>query len=366
MRLVLPLCVALVSLSFNVLASLNLQVEQISGQLKSPWAIAVLPDQNLLITEKAGSLQFFNIDTGLVVVDGAPEVFFAGQGGLLDVKLHPNFQDNKWVYLSYASGTKKSNALAIGRGKLEKDGQSYALTEFSEVFKVTPSKNTPVHYGGRMTFLNDGTLLVTSGDGFDFRESAQDKTTQLGKILRLNDDGSIPKDNPFNADSSADPYLFSLGHRNPQGMLYDAVSHRVWSHEHGPAGGDEINHIVAGKNYGWPVITNGKDYSGASISPFTEYPGMEQPIYDWTPSVAPSDMILYRGFEFPELSGSFLVTTLKTQELLQVKRVEGKVVSHSSLLPDLKERYRAIQTDALGNIYLATDSGKLFQLTRPQ
>lgn len=334
-------------------------VNVLHSDLDAPWAMAQLPDGRWLVTERSGNLVLLE-GNEKKIISGVPDVFYAGQGGLLDVALHPDFALNNQVYLSYAKGNAEQNALSLFKAKLNLG--TLTLESGADIFTVSPKKDTPVHYAGRIAFMSDGALLLTSGDGFDYRESAQLKHSQLGKILRMNDEGEPLPDNPFYSDPDA-AYVWSLGHRNPQAILLDASTNTVFSHEHGPAGGDEINIIEKGKNYGWPVITNGKDYSGANISPFIEYPGMQQPLLDWTPSIAPSDMLLYRGQKFPELTGHLLVTTLKTRELRVVKLAQITVTEHLSLLTALQERFRAIEQDSEGNILMLTDSGKMLALT---
>lgn len=328
--------------------------------LDSPWAMAQLPSGGWLVTERSGQLRYIQDNKIQGVIAATPQVFYAGQGGLLDVSLHPDFTDNGLVYLSYSKGDADNNALTIFKARLNLS--ELKLEDGSDIFSVSPTKDTPVHYGGRIAFMADNSLLLTSGDGFDYREAAQLKDSQLGKILRMDDSGRALSDNPWSAESDAQ-YVWSLGHRNPQALVFDTESKRIFSHEHGPAGGDEINIVSPGVNYGWPVVTNGKDYSGASISPFKTYPGMQQPLLDWTPSIAPSDMILYRGEQFPEFQGQLLVTTLKTRELRLVQIVDSQVVAQKSFLTHLNERFRAIEQDQQGNILLLTDSGKLLQLT---
>lgn len=350
-------------LSGIAFATPKFQLEVLTEELQAPWSIAVINETELLITEREGTLRYWDGELS-EAIKGVPEVFFKGQGGLLDVVLHPKYAQNQWVYLTYASGDAQNNALEIVRGKLDKSGPIPELLESEVVFTVTPTKDTPVHCGGRLAFLPDGTFLVTSGDGFDYRESAQVGDSLLGKVLRLNADGTIPTDNPFLSNDSVHDAVYSLGHRNPQALLYDPRRATIFSNEHGPAGGDEINIIEAGKNYGWPVITNGKDYSGANISPFKSYPGMEQPFVDWTPSIAPSSMALYSGELFPELQGDLLVTALKSQELLWVDLDGLKVNAQKSLLPDNPERWRDVKVTPLGHILLISDGGKLLKLSK--
>ncbi len=338
----------------------ELRVSTLISGLQSPWSMVELPSGELLVTERSGQLKLINEDI-TQSISGTPDVYFAGQGGLLDIKLHPNYKENGWVYLSYAFGTRDKNTLKLMRAKIKNN----KLVERQPLFTAQPFKDTPVHYGGRMSFMSDNTLLVTIGDGFDYRESAQKKDSLLGKIVRLNDDGRIPGDNPFSSDKNANKAIFSLGHRNPQGLVYDSKRQVVFSNEHGPAGGDEINTIQAGKNYGWPVITYGRDYSGAQITPFREYPGMEQPLVDWTPSIAPSSMTVYYGEMFPEFQGDLLNTTLKTRELRWVDMDKTQPVREVSLLNHLNERLRHVEVAKDGSLFLLTDSGQVLRIDRP-
>ncbi|MRI34225.1 glucose dehydrogenase [Endozoicomonas sp. OPT23] len=338
----------------------ELRVSTVISGLQTPWSMAELPSGEFLVTERAGQLKLVRGDKAESIT-GVPEVYFAGQGGLLDIKLHPNYQNNGWLYLSYAFGKRSKNALKLMRAKLRDN----RLVEQQQLLTVTPFKDTPVHYAGRITFLPDNSLLLTSGDGFDYRESAQKKDSLLGKIIRINDDGTTPEDNPFVAEKNTISIIYSLGHRNPQGLVYDSKRNVVFSNEHGPAGGDEINIIEAGKNYGWPVITYGRDYSGAQITPFREYPGMEQPLVNWTPSIAPSSMTVYYGEMFPEFQGDLLNTTLKTRELRWVDLDGTKPVKQVSLLKNLNQRFRHIEVAQDGSLLLLTDSGQLLRVDKP-
>jgi glucose/arabinose dehydrogenase len=349
-----------VSLSVNAQNFPAYQSEVLTDQLTSPWAVAALPGDRLVISERVGAIRLWQNGELTPAIDGVPDVFFKGQGGLLDVKPHPNFSNNSWLYFTYATGDDAQNALRLSRATLSDN----RLTDIQHLLTVSPMKDTPVHYGGRIAFLDDGSLLVTSGDGFDYREQAQSLNNLLGKVIRINDDGSIPQDNPFVKDSSKRSEIWSYGHRNPQGLVYDSTRSLLFEHEHGPAGGDEINIIEAGKNYGWPVITYGKDYSGATISPFTEYQGMELPMVNWTPSIAPSGMVVYRGKEFSDLDGDLLVTTLKDRNLRWLQ-IEGRQVkSQATVFSDFSARLRDIALDHDGIIYLITDAGSLIKITK--
>lgn len=341
----------------------NYQIQEVASGLNFPWSLAFLPDGNLLVTERTGALRMVSNGELSAPIGGLPtDIYVKGQGGLLDVVLHPDFATNGWIYLSYASGDDKNNALKVIRSKLTDN----TLTEQQLVFTVTPFKSTPVHFAGRMAFLADKTLLITSGDGFDYREDAQRLDRLLGKIIRINDDGSIPANNPFLSDdvNALSHYVFSYGHRNPQAILYDPAREVIFSNEHGPDGGDELNIIQGGVNYGWPVITYGHDYIGGRISPFTEYPNMQQPLLDWTPSIAPSGMAVHSGRMFKSLNGDLLVSVLKFKEVRWVKMDGLKVVGQTALFKELEQRIRDVRVHADGSIYLLTDSdnGKILRV----
>ena len=244
-------------------ASADYRIVQVAEGLDHPWSMTFLPDGSMLVVELSGQIR--SIKDGALSPDpvaGVPPVFFRSQGGLFDAILHPEFAANSLIYLSYAHGTADANALRVARARF--DGAS--LHDLDVIFEAEPLKDTPVHYGGRLLFLPDGTLLVTTGDGFDYREHAQMLDNHLGKILRINDDGSGPADNPFVGREGALPQIWSYGHRNVQGIVFDDETGRIYAHEHGAQGGDEVNVIEPGKNYGWPVITHGIDYSGARVA----------------------------------------------------------------------------------------------------
>jgi aldose sugar dehydrogenase len=341
------------------------QVSEIANGLAYPWSLAFLPSGDYLLTEKVGNLLLLHGNGQSERIKGLPDdIYVESQGGLLDVVLHPDYQQNGWIYLSYSTGNRGNNALKLVRAKL-KDLQ---LSELQSLFTVSPAKDTPVHFGGRITFLADNTLLLSTGDGFDYREAAQRLSSQLGKIIRLKDDGQIPTDNPFygKAENKTTNVIYTLGHRNPQGLAYDPLRDMVFSSEHGPAGGDEINIITAGNNYGWPVITYGRDYSGASISPYKEYPGMQLPLVDWTPSIAPSGLAVYQGDMFPLLNGDLLAGALKYKEVRWIQLSGTQVVGQVSLFKELQQRIRDVRIAPDGAILILTDSddGKLLRITR--
>ncbi|ASJ70702.1 Soluble aldose sugar dehydrogenase YliI [Granulosicoccus antarcticus IMCC3135] len=333
----------------------------VADSLDHPWSLAFLPDGRLLVTERAGQLRI--VDKGKVSapVTGVPAVFAKSQGGLFDVVLHPDFETNGWLYLSYAYGTDDANATRLARARLVDN----SLVDVTVLFTATPFRDTPVHFGGRMAFLPDKTLLLAIGDGFDYREQAQRNDSHLGTFVRLNDDGSVPADNPFVDDVKVLPEIWSYGHRNPQAIVVHPDTGKVLSHEHGPAGGDEVNRMEPGLNYGWPIATYGDDYSGAAISPFTHYPGTEQPLLHWTPSIAPAGMAIGHGDAFPALQGDWLVAALKAREVRRVHINEDQSLTQQSLLTELGKRLRDIRVASDGTLYILTDSseGKVLHVT---
>lgn len=351
-----PLTAALFALLLPLapLQAQETRIETLVEGLEHPWSLAFLPQGGMLVTERTGKLRRISPDGDLAEdpLDGLPEdIHVDSQAGLMDVVLDPDFAENRRIFLSYACGTLKANHTCLGRAVLSGD----TLTEFREIFRARPAKRGSAHYGGRIAFLPDQTLLLTLGDGFNYREKAQDKGDHFGSVVRLNRDGSVPEDNPFVGKDGAREELYSIGHRNPQGLLYDPASGRVYSHEHGPKGGDEVNVIEAGNNYGWPVITYGVDYNGAQISPLTEKEGMEQPLVVWTPSIAPSGMTLYDGDLFPDWQGDLFAGALAGRHVQRVMLEDGEVSGEESLFEDLGKRIRDVATGPDGALYLLTD-----------
>jgi aldose sugar dehydrogenase len=318
-----------------------------------------------LVTERVGRLRL--IKGGLLQVQpigGVPAVHTGGQAGLFDIVLHPDFARNHIVFLTYAAGTQSANGTRVARARLE----GGRLQDLQVIFQAMPLKSGDNHYGGRMAFLPDGTFALTIGEGFEYREQAQDLGSDLGKIVRLKEDGSVPHDNPFVADAAVRPEVYSWGHRNPQGLLFDAPSGRLYETEHGPRGGDELNIIEAHKNYGWPVITYGMDYSGAYVSPYTQRPGLEQPVIYWTPSIAPSGLALYRGDKFPAWQGDLFVGALAFKHLRRVHLdALGNVADQEELLNDLHWRIRDVRAAPDGFLYVCTDEtdGRVLRLEPP-
>jgi glucose/arabinose dehydrogenase len=280
-------------------------------------------------------------------------VFARGQGGLLDVALDPRFGENQLVYLSYAEpGENGTAGTAVARGRL---GEG-TLEDVQVIYRQQPKVQGGNHFGSRLVFARGGTLFVTQGDRSAYREKAQDLSSGLGKVVRINPDGSVPKDNPFVGRAGVGPEIWSYGHRNVQSAVLDPESGRLWTVEHGARGGDELNHPEAGKNYGWPVITYGVDYSGARIGEGTTKPGMEQPVYYWDPVIAPSGMAIYTGDAFPGWKGSILIGSLNPGLLVRLTLTNGRVAREERYLGELGERIRDVQQGPDGLIYLVTDS----------
>jgi glucose/arabinose dehydrogenase len=345
-------------------ASMNgaVRVETVAKGLERPWALAFLPDGRILVTERPGRLRIVERDGRVSKpLDNVPRVLARGQGGLLDVALDPRFAENRLVYLSYAEPGESSTAgTAVARGRLA-EGK---LEDVQVIYRQQPKVEGGNHFGSRLVFARDGTLFVTQGDRFAYRERAQDLSSGLGKIVRINSDGSVPKDNPFVGRTGARPEIWSYGHRNVQSAALHPETGQLWTVEHGARGGDELNHPEAGKNYGWPVITYGVDYSGAKIGEGTAKPGMEQPVYYWDPVIAPSGMAFYTGDVFQNWKGSILIGSLTPGLLVRLSLKEGQVAREERYLGDLRERIRDVRQGPDGFIYIVTDSpdGRLLRV----
>lgn len=346
--------------------AMDYRVETVTAGLEHPWSLAFLTDGRMLVTERVGRLRVIEADGSLnpQPVGGVPEGFVAAQAGLMEVLLDPEFASNQQLYLSYAYGTAQANNTRLAKARLV-DGQ---LQDVQVLFSAQPAKAGAAHYGGRMAFLPDNSLLLTLGDGFDWREQAQNTSNHLGKIVRLKRDGSVPADNPLVGQAGAAAEIYSFGHRNVQGIVYDPDLKRLYSHEHGPRGGDELNLIEPGNNYGWPLITFGVDYTGAQISPYTELPGLQQPLLHWTPSVAPSSLTQYRGALFPEWQGDLFASTLAERSVRRIRLENGKLAGEEVLFEELDERIRDVRGGPDGALYLLTDSaeGRLLRVVPAQ
>jgi aldose sugar dehydrogenase len=338
------------------------RAEPVAQGLEHPWGLALLPDGRMLVTERPGRLRLVDRDGRVSEpLGGVPQVAARGQGGLLDVALDPRFAENRVVYLSYSEpGTSGTAGTAVARGRLG-EGR---LEDVRVIYQQQPKVQSPNHFGSRLVFARDGTLFVTQGDRFTQREGAQDLSVGFGKIVRINPDGSVPSDNPFVGRADARPEIWSYGHRNVQSAALDPTTGQLWTVEHGARGGDELNHPEAGKNYGWPVITYGVDYSGATIGEGTAKPGMEQPVYYWDPVIAPSGMTFYTGDAYPGWKGSLFIGSLRPGLLVRLIVEAGRVTREERYLGDLGERIRDVRQGPDGLLYLLTDSsnGRILRL----
>jgi glucose/arabinose dehydrogenase len=331
------------------------KVTDVAKGLEHPWGVEVLPDGRFLVTERPGRMRIVGRDGRLSdPLTGVPEVYARGQGGLLDVALSPGFAQDRMVYFSFAESGSGGAGTAVARGRLGERGLEGVQVIWRQQPKVGGSNN---HWGSRLVFRPDGTLFVTLGDRFSHLERAQDLSTTIGKIVRINPDGSAPRDNPFVGRAGALPEIWSYGHRNVQAAALDARG-ELWTVEHGARGGDEVNHPQPGKNYGWPVITYGVDYSGARIGFGTAQPGMEQPVYYWDPVIAPSGATFYSGRAFPDWRGDLLVGSLRPGALVRLRIANGRVTREERYLDELGERIRDVREGPDGAIYLLTDSSR--------
>ena len=333
----------------------------VSG-LTQPWGMAWLPDGRLLVTEKRGTLRVV-LDGRLLPrpVAGLPEATQHGQGGLLDVVVHPDYAKNGWIYWSYNGETSEGHGTEVARGKLSADGTR--MSEVQVIFRMAPKSSAGHHFGSRLVFDRAGFLYITLGDrgdstGKGFDQRAQRLDDHAGSVIRLHDDGRVPADNPFVGKAGAKPEIFNYGHRNMQGAALHPTTGRLWTHEHGPQGGDEVNVENAGANYGWPVITYGVNYViGTKIGEGTNKPGMEQPLHVWVPSIAPSGMAFYSGSHFPKWQGNLFVGALKAQLLVRLTLEGEKVVGEERLFASAFGRIRDVRQGPDGLLYLLTDSG---------
>lgn len=337
----------------------ELSLKVLNNQIPKSYAITASPAQELWLTHRTGTLGQYDLDGNLQYTYqlNLNDLYYAGQGGLLDIAFHPNYSQNNWLYLSYSYGDASLNGLKIVRVNLtEGDSKTGTVKALETIFEQQSLRDTAAHYGARMAFLPDDTLLVTTGDGFNYREKAQVLNSQIGKTLRLTDTGGVPNNNPFfNAESEIQKQVYSLGHRNPQGLIV-LPNTKVVGHEHGPAGGDEINFIKPGNNYGWPVVTDGKDYIGGLISPFKEYPGMQTPNYNWTPSIAPAGLIFYANGKIAQFQNRLLITSLKYKQLHTVL-VNGEQLSDEIIyFANSEYRMRDIAQTNDGRVFVLSDS----------
>jgi glucose/arabinose dehydrogenase len=359
MRYLLALAASLLALPFTAEAQTfqssagDLKVETVASGLSHPWALAFLPDRRMLVTERPGRMRIATQDGKLAPpLQGVPKVFASGQGGLLDVVLDRNFAQNRTIYFCFAEPVDGGARTAMARATLG-DGK---LDDLNMIFRQEGPLSTANHFGCRIVQTADNNLFLTQGDHFTHRDEAQNLGNHLGKIVRIRPDGSVPDDNPFVGRRDAKPEIWSYGHRNAQGAALHPTTGKLWEHEHGPRGGDEVNIPVKGKNYGWPVIGYGIDYSGAKIHEAAQKPGMEQPIKHWVPSIAPSGMAFYQGDLLPAWKGNLFVGALAAHVLVRLTLDGEKVTGEERLLQGLRERIRDVRNGPDGALYLLTDS----------
>jgi len=333
-------------------------VETVARGLDYPWGLAFLPDDRMLVTERPGRLRIVSADGQLSApVRGLPRIAARRQGGLLDVALDPNFSQNRLVYLSYAEDRGDGQAgTSVARARLSQDGS--ALESLQVIFRQQPSYSGGNHYGSRLVFDRSGNLFVTLGDRFDLREQAQNPANHIGKIVHIKPDGGAAPGNPFLSREGAQPEIWSLGHRNIQAAALNPSTGELWTVEHGARGGDEVNIPEKGKNYGWPVISYGAHYSGEKIGEGTRKAGMEQPVYYWDPSIAPSGMAFYTGDRFPQWRGSILVGALAGKLVSRLETDGNRVTGEERMLRNLGERIRDVRQGPDGLVYLLTDSSQ--------
>jgi len=339
------------------------RVEQVASGLGIPWGMAFLSPTQLLVTERSGRLRLLDIETSATrELGGLPTVVAEGQGGLLDVAIGADYADEGWIYFTYSKPRGSAATTALARARLAGE----RLGDWQDLLVADAATGTRRHFGSRIAFDGDGHLFFGIGDRGE-RKLAQDRSNHAGSILRLNLDGSVPADNPFVGDPGARDEIWSYGHRNPQGLYFDRTTGRLWEIEHGPRGGDEINLVTKGGNYGWPVVSHGKEYWGPlAVGEATSKPGMEDPRKVYIPSIAPGSLLVYRGEAFPQWRGNLFAGALKLQHLNRVGlSAAGQAISEERLLEDLGERIRALAESPEGWIYLSTDSGRILRL-RPR
>lgn len=339
-------------------AAADYRIDTVAEGLEHPWSLGFLPDGRVLVTERPGRLRVIDRDAdgGFALraapLAGLPPVFASGQAGLFDVLVDPAFAQTRRIYLSFAHGTTRANHLRIVHARVGADG----LEAVTPILTTQPAKTHAQHFGGRMAWMADGTLVVGMGDGNLERTDALRLHTHLGKHLRIDRDGGIPADNPFVGRAGARPEILSIGHRNPQGLV--RVGDALYAHEHGPKGGDELNRITPGASYGWPITTDGVDYTGARVTPYTRWPGVTPPLTHWTPSIAPAGLAWYDGALFPEWRGSLFVAALVERSVRRVPMAGGTPGPQEVLFAELGERIRDVRAGPDGALYLLTDSAQ--------
>lgn len=338
------------------------EVEVVIDGLEVPWGMEFLPNGDMLVAERKGVLSRFSKTDGLHPINGLPPIRAKGQGGLMDLKLHPKYEENGWLYISYSYIDEKDSRAgntAIIRAKLEND----ALTQIETIYKGTPATTTNHHFGNRMVFDREGYLYFSNGERGARDEFPQSLDNTNGKIHRLHDDGSVPEDNPFVGQEGAIPSIYSYGHRNPQGLAMHPETGEIWEHEHGPRGGDEINLIKPGLNYGWPVITYGINYIGTSITDLTEKEGMEQPLHYYIPSIAPCGMAFLDSDVYPEWRNDLFIGSLRFQYLERLVLNGTTVIYQEKMLEELNSRVRDVRVGPDGYLYVGLEGpGRIIKI----
>ena len=335
----------------------DLKLELITDELEIPWGMDFLDNGDIIVTEKNGLIFRIDKNDKLIKIEGGPKSTETGQGGLLDVQLHPNFIENRWIYFSY--NKKKNNKFTTAVSRFEFDNDN--LKNEKLIFEALPYSNKRLHFGSRLEFDKEGYLYITVGDRGSRDINPQDLSRHAGKVHRIYDNGDIPKDNPFYDKKNAIKSIFSYGHRNPQGMILNPFTNEIWTHEHGPRGGDEINIINKGLNYGWPVITYGINYSGTIITNEKKKEGMEQPLHYWIPSIAPSGMVFVEGSLYPSLNGNLLIGSLKFEYLHLCIMKGSEVISEHRLFEDM--RVRNVKQRSDGYIFFSVEEpGRIYKI----
>lgn len=352
--------------TFGIKTTTPYSVDRLTSALANPWGIAELPDGRMIITQKAGTMVIVSTE-GVIekTITGLPAVNDAGQGGLLGICVDNEFHSNRFVYWAFAENIEGGTVTAVARGKLSTSETS--MEEVSIIYRANPAYEGTLHYGGRVIMDKENNLLITTGERSDMvtRNEAQNKNSGLGKVIRIKRDGSYVESNPYFGTFEGHQAVYSYGHRNVQGIAIDPVTGMIFESELGPRGGDEINIIHPGKNYGWPVITYGLEYSGATIGAgITAAAGMEQPLYYWDPVVSPSGMLFYNGGNIPEWNGNLLIATLNGTHIVRLRLRDGKVAGEERLLSDLGERFRDVYLNkSNGSVYTVTDGGRLYRIS---
>jgi glucose/arabinose dehydrogenase len=343
-----------------------LQVKILTATLKKPWGITSLPDGRLIITQKSGTFRIADASGSLSEeVTGIPEVNDKGQGGLLDIAIDPDFNQNRMLYWTFSEKSSQGNLTAVAKGRLSKDEKT--IENAKVIYRATPAYDGVLHYGSRILFDKTGNLIFSTGERSDLetRPQAQWLNSSLGKIIRITVDGTPAPNNPFMGNSKARPELYSYGHRNVQGLALHPLTGDLWECEMGPRGGDEVNRIIPGKNYGWPIITYGIEYDGKTIGGGkTQMEGMEQPVYYWDPVASPSGMTFYTGKEIPEWDNNLFIGGLSSQHIVRLVIQNNKVTGEERLLAGEGERFRDVAQGKDGALYAITDSGKLYRISK--